>query len=289
MPRLRALLPPPMGAGKISGIMVLAVSSVACSCSPLQESRSAEVPEGVPPPPDLAARSGIVADLDTGAVLYAKDATKPCAVASTQKLLAALIAVEAGDPDREVTIREEDLKTQSVVMPLRPGDRHSRRELVRMMLVASANDAARALARDIAGSSRSFAEWMNRRAASLGMEDTRFLNPHGLTVKGQHSTARDLAIVARAAYRQPFLREACGMKALRYQTRSFPNGNRLLGSMPGCDGLKSGYTRAAGRCLVATAVRGEQVLVVVLLGGTDQDIWPDAEKLFRWAAPLTPR
>ena len=210
-------------------------------------------------------------------------------MASTQKLLAALVAVGAGDLDREVTIREEDLKTQAVVIPLRPGDRHSRRELVRMMLVASANDAARALARDIAGSPHSFAELMNRRAASLGMEDSRFLNPHGLTLKGQHSTARDLAIVARSAYRQPILRESCGMKALRHQNQSFPNGNRLLGKLPGCDGLKSGYTRAAGRCLVATAVRGEQVLIIVLLGGTDQDIWPDAEKLFGWAAPLTPR
>jgi serine-type D-Ala-D-Ala carboxypeptidase (penicillin-binding protein 5/6) len=210
-------------------------------------------------------------------------------VASTQKLLAALVAVEAGDLDREVTIREEDMKTQAVVMPLRPGNRHPRRELVRMMLVASANDAACALARDIAGSSRSFAELMNRRAASLGMEDSRFLNPHGLTVKGQHSTARDLAIVARAAYGQPVLREACGMKSLRYRGLTFPNGNRLLGSMPGCDGLKSGYTRAAGRCLVATAGSGNQALIVVLLGGTDGEIWTDAEKLFRWAAPLTPR
>jgi D-alanyl-D-alanine carboxypeptidase (penicillin-binding protein 5/6) len=270
-------------------IVILAaalLAGLAPACAPRSGVARVDAVAASSAPPPVDARHAIVVELDSGAVVFAKDAERATAVASLQKLVAALVAVEAGDPGREVVVQSSDQRTQPVVVPLRAGDRYRRRDLLRLMLVGSANDASLALARDIAGNATAFSHRMNATAARLGMKDSRFLNPHGLTVKGQHSTARDIAIAARAAYADPFLRECGALRSFRARPRDavVTSGNPLLGRLPGCDGMKSGYTRAAGRCLVATARTDGRALLVVLLGGREHSWANDAEALFRWAA-----
>ncbi len=155
-------------------------------------------------------------------------------------------------------------------------------------MVKSANDVARTLARDVGGDQEAFAACMNRKCASLGMRNSHFKNPHGLTEPGQYSTARDMAIAARAAYRSPLLRSYTATKAFTFhfndgRTRYLENTNKVLKTLPYCDGLKTGTTNASGRCLVSSgSLNGRSVIVVVLKSNTP-NIWSDSAKLLRWA------
>jgi D-alanyl-D-alanine carboxypeptidase (penicillin-binding protein 5/6) len=171
---------------------------------------------------------------------------------------------------------------------LKPGETYSRRELLKVLMVKSANDVGRTLARDVGGSQEGFSDLMNRKCASLGMRNSHFKNPHGLTEPGQYSTARDMAIAARAAYRSPLLRSYAATKAFTFRfndgrTRLLENTNKVLKTLPYCDGMKTGTTNASGRCLVSTgSLNGRSVIVVVLKSSTPH-IWTDSSKLLRWA------
>ncbi len=171
---------------------------------------------------------------------------------------------------------------------LKPGEVYTRRELLKVLMVKSANDVARALARDVGGDQEGFAALMNRKCASIGMRNSNFLNPNGLPLPGQYSTARDMAIAARATYRSPLIRSYTATKAFTFRfndghTREIENTNKLLKTIPYCDGLKTGTTNASGRCLVASgSLNGRSVIVVVLKSNTP-NIWTDSTKLLRWA------
>ena len=240
------------------------------------------------PPPKIAGQSAIVVDVVSGRVLYAKNADVPRAVASTQKLVTALCVLDAGNIDKPVTISASDGACEPTKLGLKPGEVYSRRELLKVLMVKSANDVGRALARDVGGDQESFAGFMNRKCASLGMRNSNFKNPHGLTEPGQYSTARDMAIAARAAYRSPLIRSYTATKAFTFRfndgrTRVLENTNRVLKTLPYCDGLKTGTTNASGRCLVSSgSLNGRSVIVVVLKSNTP-NIWSDSTKLLRWA------
>lgn len=244
----------------------------------------------IPPkaPPAVAAESAIVIDVVSGRVLFAKNADTQRAVASTQKIITALCVLDAGNIDKPVTIQAIDEACEPTRLDVKPGDVYPRRELLKVLMVKSANDIARALARDVGGDQESFAALMNRKADSLGMRNSKFGNPNGLPLAGQYSTARDMAIAARAAYRSPLIRSFTATKSFNFKfndgrTRLIENTNHLLKSVPYCDGLKTGTTNAAGRCLVASgSLNGRSVIVVVLKSNTP-NVWKDATKLLGWA------
>lgn len=240
------------------------------------------------PPPPIAAESAIVIDVQSGRVLYAKNADLPRPVASTQKIITALCILDSGNIDKQVTIQAIDGACEPTKLDLKPGEIYSRRELTKVLMVKSANDVARALARDVGGTQEGFADIMNHKAASLGMRNSHFINPNGLPMSGQYSTARDMAIAARAIYRSPLIRSFTATKSFDFvfndgHTRRLENTNHLLKTVPYCDGLKTGTTNAAGRCLVASgSLNGRSVIVVVLKSNTP-NVWKDSEKLLGWA------
>jgi len=240
------------------------------------------------PPPPIAGESAIVIDAQSGRVLYAKNADVPRPVASTQKIITALCILDAGNVDSTVTIEPTDGACEPTKLDLKPGDHYTRRELLKVLVVKSANDVARALARDVGGSQEGFAALMNSKAASLGMRNSNFINPNGLPMPGQHSSARDMAIAARAAYRSPLFRSYAATKAFTFQfnngrTREIENTNHLLKSLPYCDGMKTGTTNQAGRCLVASGSLNGRSAITVILKDNTANIWKDSEKLLRWA------
>jgi D-alanyl-D-alanine carboxypeptidase (penicillin-binding protein 5/6) len=240
------------------------------------------------PPPRIVGESAIVVDIESGRVLYAKNADERRAVASTQKILTAMCVIDSGNIDRTVTITASDGQVEPTKLWLRPGETYTRRELTRVLMVSSANDVARALARDVAGSQDAFMAMMNRKAASLGMRNSHFKNPHGLTEPGQYSTARDMAIAARAAYRYRLIREFAATRQFTFRfndgrTRALRNTNRVLRSLDYCNGMKTGTTIASGRCLISTGELNGRSVIVVVLKSDSANIWDDSEKLLRWA------
>ena len=240
------------------------------------------------PPPAIVGESAIVVDYGTGRVLYAKNADLRRPVASTQKIITALCVLDTGNLDKPVTIAATDGHCEPTKLGLKAGEVYTRRELVKALMVKSGNDVGRALARDVAGSQESFSAMMNRKALSLGMRNSNFLNPHGLTEPGQYSTARDMAIAARAAYRSPFMRSVSSTKAYHFRyhdgrTRLLENTNKVLKTLPYCDGMKTGTTNASGRCLVSTGTLNGRSVIVVVLKSTSSSIWNDSSKLLRWA------
>ncbi len=237
--------------------------------------------------PAIHAESYILVNAQSGAVLAARNADTPRSVASTQKILTALVVLDDGNLDKPVRITSSDVAVEPSKLGVRPGEVYSKRELVAAFLVKSANDVANALARDNAGSIEAFAAKMNSKARSVGATNSFFGNPHGLSAYAQHSTARDMARIGMAAYRNSFLRSVVRQ---RYHSFRFANGhsvtlqntNELLGMMPECDGMKTGYTGPAGRCLISTAHRSGHEVLLVQLGTKTRFIWNDGAALMQW-------
>ena len=247
---------------------------------------SVVAPKGAPP--SVVAKRVIVIDASDGRVLVAKNADEKCAVASTQKLMTALLVSEAGSLRDPVVIQSSDTLVEPTKLYLKTGHTYTRGQLLKAILVRSANDASVALARDVAGSVRRFAQLMTLRARSLGMSNSVFLNPHGLTQKGQYSTARDIAKLARQAYQQPSIRSSLAVRKYNFihnngKVSKLTNTNRLLKSLPYATGMKTGTTRASGKCLVASGTLHGRTVIAVVLGSTPAAVWKDSESLLRWA------
>jgi len=237
--------------------------------------------------PRVRAVSVLVEDARTGEVLYEKNADAQRAAASTQKLLTALIVAEEGYLDQNVTVRTVDTLAEPVRLNIKSGDTYQRIDLLRALLVKSPNDVARCLARDNAGSIELFAQKMNAKARELGATHSNFVNPNGLPMPDQYSTARDLAIIARAAYANPTIRSIVCLPQLvfRYangRTRQLENTNKVLKRLPYCNGMKTGYTEAAGHCLIASGTIPGRDVIVVLLGDSKAGVWQDASALLSW-------
>jgi len=237
--------------------------------------------------PNTRAVSALVLDARTGQVLTEKNADQPRPVASTQKLLTALIVAETGYLDRPVVVQPTDTLAEPVKLNIRPGEVYTRIDLLRALLVKSPNDVARCLARDNAGTLEAFAEKMNAKAQELGATHSHFVNPNGLPIPDQYTTARDLAIIARAAYANPTIRSIVCLPQLvfRYangRTRELENTNKVLKRLPFCNGMKTGYTEAAGHCLVASGSRPGRDIIVIVLGDSKSNVWNDAASLLSW-------
>ena len=284
---------------RLGCLCALALSCVAATLPPKKSvhrkapDRTTLVEEATPTPtvsgvvPSTRAVSVIVVDARSGGILYEKNADQVRPAASTQKLLTALIVAETGFLDRQVTVQPVDTLAEPVRLNIKPGDSYQRIDLLRALLVKSPNDVARCLARDNAGSVEAFAEVMNERARQLGATSSHFLNPNGLPVPGQYSTARDLSIIARAAYANPTIRSITCLRTLVFRfasgrTRELENTNQVLKRLPYCNGLKTGYTEAAGHCLIASGTRPGRDVIVVVLGDSKSSVWRDASALLSW-------
>jgi len=237
--------------------------------------------------PATGARSVIMVDARTGQILYEKNADEVRPPASTQKLLTALVVAETGFLDRQVTVEPVDTLAEPVKLNIKPGDTYQRIDLLRALLVKSPNDVARCLARDNAGSIEAFAERMNQRARELGATHSHFVNPNGLPVPGQYSSARDLSVIARTAYANPTIRSIVCLPQIvfRYangRTRELENTNKVLKRLPYCNGMKTGYTEAAGHCLICSGSRPGRDIIVVVLGDSKAGVWRDASALLAW-------
>jgi len=242
--------------------------------------------------PQTRAASVVVADAVSGQVLYEKNSNETRQPASTQKLLTALVIVESGNLDKSMRVQLSDTQTEEVKLGVRPGEIYTRRELLQVLLVHSVNDVAKALARDNAGSVEAFAEKMNAKALELGMRHSHFVNPNGLPDPDQYSTARDMTRLALAAYRSPTIRSIVSMKSLNFQfangrVQEFKNTNHVLRDYPYCTGMKTGYTQAAGHCLISSGSRNGREVIVVTLGDKDRSwLWRDSCSLLAWGLSL---
>lgn len=238
--------------------------------------------------PATGARSVMIVDARSGQILYEKNPDELRAPASTQKLLTALIIAEHGMLDQPVRVEAIDTLAEPVKLNIKPGDVYPRVDLLRALLVKSPNDVARCLARDHAGSIEAFAEVMNHRAMALGATHSHFVNPNGLPMLGQYSTARDLSLVARAAYANPTIRSIVCLPQLVFRyanghTRELENTNKVLKRFPYCNGMKTGYTEAAGHCLISSASRPGRDVIVVVLGDSKSGVWRDSAALLQWS------
>jgi D-alanyl-D-alanine carboxypeptidase (penicillin-binding protein 5/6) len=235
--------------------------------------------------PSIGAGAALLVDASSGQVLFAHNADDPRPVASTQKLLTGLIIAESGDLDGMVTVAASDTRAEPSKLYLKAGERYSRSDLLRILLVKSMNDVAVCLARDNAGSVEAFAAKMNNKARELGMRNSHFVNPNGLPAPGQYSTARDMARVALFAYRNRTVRSFVGMQetTFRYadgRVKSFTNTNKVLQRWPLCNGMKTGYTNAAGHCLISSATYDGRHLISLIFN--DKEVWDDSYKMLNW-------
>jgi len=239
-----------------------------------------------PPPstrePRVAAASAILADLDSGEVLWERNPDQRQPIASVTKIMTGLLVVEATDPDEVVTASPNAARQTGAELGLEVGEVQPVRQLLMALLLQSANDAAVALAEHVGGTVDGFVDGMNRRARRLGARDTRFASPNGLDDNG-YSTSHDLVAITAEAFRDATFREVVATKLHRIPSpdgdpRRIQNRNALLWLYRGAIGVKTGYTAAAGFCLVAAAERDGLRLVAVVLGAPSSP-WSDAAEM----------
>lgn len=243
------------------------------------------------PPPSVHGKSAILVDVQSGRVLYSKNSREQRAVASTQKLLTALLIAESGNLWERVTIKPEDTTAAPTKLYLKAGQTYSRFELLQALLVRSPNDVALALARDNAGTAEAFVDKMNLRARAMGADSSNFLNPNGLPANGQYSTARDIAIIARNAYANPVVRRLVATPRAEFRfsdgrVRQLVNTNRVLHQAPWCNGMKTGFTNAAGHCLVSSGQNNGRDVIAVVLGSNKANVYTDSKRLLEWGLRL---
>ena len=241
----------------------------------------------------VGARGAVVMEAESGRLLFAQEAHKRLPMASTTKIMTALLTLEQPELDQEFIVDPEAIRVEGSSMGLAEGDPVTLRALAGGMLTASGNDAAGAAAVRIAGDTAAFAQLMNRRAGELGMANTHFVTPSGLDADDHYSTAYDMALLGRAALQNPEFARMAASKRLSltfgnppYQ-RSLLNHNRLLSLFPEAIGIKTGFTKTAGRCLVSAARRDDVTLIVVTLGCGDD--WNTHMALYQRYFPLLER
>lgn len=251
--------------------------------------------DGLPQAPaalGLNAASAILMDGNTGAVLFERDPDAQRPPASVTKILSALLVLESGRLSDTVTVSRTAAETGGFRLGLRVGQKISLGDLLAAILIRSANDAAVAAAEHVGGSLGGFVDLMNAKAREIGMLNSHFANPHGLDQPFHYTTARDMAILTRVAMDHPTFAQLVRTRETRVtiwrpgrrtpvpQVRVVMSHNRLLGRVEGADGVKTGYTDSAGRCLVASASRGNQRMIAVLLN--DPHRWTDAAALLEY-------
>lgn len=230
------------------------------------------------------ATSSALYNPDTKAFLYQSNADQRLPMASTTKIVTALIAIESLNLDETVRVPKEAVGVEGSSLYLKEGDELTVKDLVYGVLLQSANDAATVLALRISGSISAFAEKMNERVAIIGVTDTNFENPHGLDSDGHYTTAHDLSLIASEALSNNTFKDIASTYKYSFKlgdgTRTVVNHNKLLKTFDGCIGVKTGFTKRSGRCLVSAAVRNGITLVAVTLD--DPDDWRDHQSMLEY-------
>ena len=240
---------------------------------PSAEGRSARL--------NLSARAATLYVPEIDKFIYSNNSDQRLPMASTTKIMTALIALEECQEDEVVVIDDESVGIEGSSAYLRAGDELTMEELAYALLLQSANDAAVAIARHIGGSTEAFADIMNERAKALGLSDTHFENPHGLDSSEHYTTAHDLAKIAAAALENPKFKEIASTYKKSFVTeersRTYVNHNKLLNMYDGCVGVKTGFTKKSGRCLVGAAERDGLTLISVTLDAPSD--WADHKNM----------
>lgn len=225
----------------------------------------------------VSAKSAIVTDAVSGRALYSKNADQKSLIASTTKIMTALLICERCNVLDQMRIPREAVGIEGSSMYLQEGEILTLQELLYGLMLSSGNDAAVALALYCSGSIEEFANQMNDKARMLGMQDTHFQNPHGLDAENHYSTASDLATLAAYAMENPVFQKTVSTKSVTVGNRCLRNHNKLLWLFPESDGVKTGYTKAAGRILVSSAVRNGRRLIAVTID--DPNDWKDHQAM----------
>ena len=227
------------------------------------------------------AKAAVVYDAENGTLLYAKNENARLPMASTTKIMTALIAIERENLNKKIEVDPRAVGVEGSSAYLREGEEFTLRDLLYALMLRSANDAAEAIAYAIAGSVEEFAVLMNEKAALLGLRNTNFTNPHGLDDGKHYTTALELAKITAVALEYPEFCEIVSTKTKKVEkediTRLFANHNKLLARYEGCIGVKTGYTQKSGRCLVSAAERDGIRLIAVTLSCPDD--WREHEKM----------
>lgn len=229
----------------------------------------------------VSAKAAILMHADSGRVLYEKNADEHMLIASTTKIMTAIVVLEHCELDDLVEVDSRSAGIEGSSMYLKAGESYTVEDLLYGLLLVSGNDAASALALHVADSMEEFAELMNSKAAELGMTESSFKNAHGLDEEGHYSTARDMAKLAAYCMGNEDFARIAGTVSHTVGEQTLVNHNRLLREYDGCLGLKTGYTMAAGRTLVTCAERDGARYVCVTLN--DPDDWDDHKALYDWA------
>ncbi|MEG1994358.1 MAG: D-alanyl-D-alanine carboxypeptidase family protein [Oscillospiraceae bacterium] len=224
---------------------------------------------------DVSAKSAIVMEKETGRILYGKNINDKRAVASTTKIMTALLTLEQENLDEFFRVDDNAINVAGTSAGLRHGDKACLRDLAVGMLLPSGNDAANAAAVKISGSIPEFAKLMNKRAEEIGMKNTKFVTPSGLDDGEPYSTAYDMALLTRTALDNKDFASICSKKSTSVSFGDPPtlrflyNHNRLLKEYSGCNGVKTGFTKKSGRCLVSSVTAGNKTLICVTLSASD--------------------
>jgi D-alanyl-D-alanine carboxypeptidase len=239
-----------------------------------------------PAPIRTNAEAAALIDVKSGRIIYEKNGDKPMKIASLTKIMTAIVAIENGDLSDMVEVSANAAGKEGSSIYLKPGDTMSLHNLLYGLMLRSGNDAATAIAEHVGGSVEGFVYLMNEKAQMIGLTGTQFKNPHGLDEEGHYSTAKDLAKLTAYALRNPVFQEIVKTKT---KTTPSPDGkgnyywynkNKMLSIFDGADGVKTGYTKLAKRCLVSSATRNGQQLAAVTLN--DPDDWADHAKLLNY-------
>lgn len=256
--------------------VVLAISLLACAFT-------LPICAQMPPPSSLSAQSAVLIEAEGGTVVYEKAAHTRLPMASTTKIMTALVALDLASPDTKIAVDARAVGTEGSSVYLCEGETLTLESLLYALMLESANDAAVAIAIGVAGSEESFVEAMNAKANALGLMNTHFVNPHGLDGEEHYTTAYELALLARVALRHPLLKAIASTRKITIpcgetdEVRLLVNHNKMLRQYEGCIGVKTGYTKASGRCLVSAAERDGVVMIAVTLDSPDD--WNDHTKL----------
>ncbi|NYE58814.1 D-alanyl-D-alanine carboxypeptidase family protein [Carboxydothermus ferrireducens] len=238
--------------------------------------------------PQIIGRAAAVINVNSGKFVYLKNADQKMYPASTTKIMTTLIALEKGNLSDRVYIDKEACYVEGSAIWLNPGEQLSLEDLLYSIMLNSANDSAIAVAKYIGGDVATFVQEMNDKARELGAKNTHFVNPNGLPNDNHYTTARDLALIARAAMQNPKFREIAATKTKVINRdpkylRFLQNHNKLLWRYEGANGIKTGYTVKARQCLVASAARDGEEFIAVVLGSEGRNVYDDATKLLDYA------
>lgn len=237
--------------------------------------------------PDISAKSAVVICADTGEVVFEKDAYQKMPMASTTKIMTSVLALEFGADEHFLTVTDEMVSVEGSSIGLLPDDKISLKTLVKGMLLESGNDAANSVAHIIGGSTPEFVAIMNSKAKEIGMNSTSFETPSGLDGENHYSTAFDMALLGAYAIKNPEFKQICSSKeqVVFYGNdpcrRVFTNNNKLLDTYDGIFGIKTGFTKKSGRCLVSAVERDNKTLIAVTLNAPDD--WNDHKKMYDYS------